>query len=322
MLLVGLSACAAARNAVDSPHFQTAVSPQTVLSPNLSSANLVHYPVPGAYIDSLAAGPNGTVWFVDALNAKIGKVTQTGTITEYPIPNGDGGDADALVQGGSNFMYYNGFAGIYKVTTDGNITLQFPGPPNTDYTGVTVAPDGTIWSTAFQYQSEDKVVRFSPGHGYTVFTTPTPNSCPKVPVAGPDGNIWFIELCTGYVGKSTLSGAITEYPGFYNPSRIANGNDGYLYVCDSAYALVRVATDGTFKNLPMGSPCSSDVPGLHHLMWMTLNHTDAGIRTLNVLTDKSSNPLRDKGAGHIVIDTDKNIWFTDSQGIAEYKSGV
>src|ERR1700743_2564700 len=41
----------------------------------------------------IVAGPDGALWFVEYLGNKIGRITTTGAITEFPVPTSGGGPA-------------------------------------------------------------------------------------------------------------------------------------------------------------------------------------------------------------------------------------
>src|SRR5205814_275274 len=43
-------------------------------------------PTPRSYPEGITAGPDGALWFTEALVNKIGRITTDGVITEYPIP--------------------------------------------------------------------------------------------------------------------------------------------------------------------------------------------------------------------------------------------
>jgi virginiamycin B lyase len=41
---------------------------------------------PNAQPYGIAAGPDGNLWFMETNANQIGRITPTGTITEYPVP--------------------------------------------------------------------------------------------------------------------------------------------------------------------------------------------------------------------------------------------
>jgi streptogramin lyase len=51
------------------------------------SGTLTEFPVTSGGINVLVPGPDGALWFTDARNNAIGRITTTGAITEYPLPN-------------------------------------------------------------------------------------------------------------------------------------------------------------------------------------------------------------------------------------------
>ena len=89
------------------------------------------------------------------------------------------------------------------------------------------------------------------------YATPTKPSAPAAIVAGPDGNLWFVESALGAhaVARSTTAGTITEFAfsfGF-DPSGVTAGVAG----TSSAGALWATASDtdlgGLFKVAPNGA---------------------------------------------------------------------
>jgi virginiamycin B lyase len=54
-------------------------------------------------------------------------------------------------------------------------------------------------------------------------------------VAGPDGNLWFVQGCPPAIGRVTPLGGITSFerPGASGGGEIAAGKDGYLWFVDS-----------------------------------------------------------------------------------------
>ena len=47
------------------------------------------------------------------------------------------------------------------------------------------------------------------GQVITEFPIPTPSSVPRYIVAGPEGNLWFIEYIANKIGRITAAGVVT-----------------------------------------------------------------------------------------------------------------
>src|SRR6185295_14992761 len=74
---------------------------------------------------SLAAGPDGNVWYGAYNLDKIGRVTAAGAVTEFPLPGGSA--PAALVSGPDGAIWYTAFnlGRIGRLTNDGTL-LEFP----------------------------------------------------------------------------------------------------------------------------------------------------------------------------------------------------
>ena len=43
-------------------------------------------PTNNAYPNAIVAGPDNALWFTELFGDRVGRITQTGAITEYPTP--------------------------------------------------------------------------------------------------------------------------------------------------------------------------------------------------------------------------------------------
>src|SRR5262245_23754173 len=68
------------------------VSLTVAISPSARSAPVFdEFPIPtaGAGPIGITTGPDGNLWFTEYLANKIGRITPSGTITEFPVPTAD-----------------------------------------------------------------------------------------------------------------------------------------------------------------------------------------------------------------------------------------
>ncbi len=110
---------------------------------------------------SIAAGPDGALWFTESSENKIGRITTSGELTEFPIPT-PGSAPWGIVAGLDGNLYFTERAGnkIGRITISGEIT-EFPVPtPGSKPQGIALGPDGAIW---FTEQAVDKIGRLSLG---------------------------------------------------------------------------------------------------------------------------------------------------------------
>ena len=211
------------------------------------------FPIPssGTPID-ITAGPDGNLWFTEYNEFgkyRIGRVTPSGTITEFP----GSGHPYGITAGPDGNLWFteevNGTVGkIGRITTAGVITGEFTIPRLSGISGGTpdsiiAGPDGNLWFTV-ECPGCGRIGRINPTTlkfaGYTITPSglPTASGDPIAITVGPDGNLWFTEYYGG-IGRITPSGTITEFsiPSFGTiqgmPSGITTGPDGNLWFTES-----------------------------------------------------------------------------------------
>jgi streptogramin lyase len=120
------------------------------------------YPVNGGPL-YIAAGPDGNLWFTEQVANKIGRMTTTGDLTEFPLPPGRGPmGICAGPDGNVWFTEYNG-ARIGRITKNGSVT-EYPLPPNATFPyGIAVGSDGNIWFTERGVNKIGRLQVFIPG---------------------------------------------------------------------------------------------------------------------------------------------------------------
>jgi virginiamycin B lyase len=150
------------------------------------------FPVSGVPGDQngIAAWFDGALWFSET-NA-IGRITTSGDVKTYPLPNGTRPGRIAIGPDGSLwFVEINrGFVG--RVTTTGDFNeIALPGGQPAK--GIVAGPDGAVWVT------RGDLFRLTPGgeaSEYPLAQFSQDNVQPEVAtggiVAGRDGAIWFI----------------------------------------------------------------------------------------------------------------------------------
>jgi virginiamycin B lyase len=157
---------------------------------------------------------------------QIGKITRSGTLTEYAISSLSARPSSiASGPDGNLWVTDSGRNRIIKVSTSGVMTSY--GIPTADsHPGtITPGPDGSLW---FVESSARKVARVTTAGIITEFKLGEDDWFYPVGIAaGPDGNLWVIE--TGRIGgpgklaKVTTSGSFTEYP--IPPAKVVVGRE-------------------------------------------------------------------------------------------------
>lgn len=142
----------------------------------------------------------------------IGRITTSGSLTEYvlPTPAGASSGAGGIAVGSDGNFWFTWATqaspdlasvsrSIGRITPAGAIT-EFPvssghgWPPG----GIAAWPDGNLWFTT---GAVNTVGSISTSGTIEQFPVPTANSFPTDVVAGPDGNVWFSEATSSKIGR-------------------------------------------------------------------------------------------------------------------------
>ena len=93
----------------------------------------------------ICAGPDGNLWFTEPEPNKIGRITPSGTITEFSIPTA-GSFVAHIVAGPDGNLWFIERGGIGRITPAGLVTEFAPPTANAQLDGgIAAGPDGAIW---------------------------------------------------------------------------------------------------------------------------------------------------------------------------------
>ncbi len=175
-----------------------------------ADGSMTEFPVSGAKgaVTWLTLGPGGNLWFVDG--QKIGKMTMTGTVTEYPIspPPGSTATVDLsnaqLTVGRDGNIWFLGLGGISKITPTGTVTTI--GSAGSTVTSLSAGPDGNLWvalnppaGSQLAEVPGEVVIRLTPDGQITPLSDHVDTGNNVVRMAYSPGSLWLDE------GGTTLS---------------------------------------------------------------------------------------------------------------------
>jgi len=275
-------------------------------------------PAPWIFMD--AAGPDGNVWFVDANVAAgipaIGKITPSGTITEYVKGENlsglnEGSDLIAITAGpkGEKYLWFTD-----RGTTPAIGRIDSASPTTaTEYStglkegskpaGIVAGPDGNLWFADNGTTPAIGVINPSTQEIKECSAGLNEGSVPHGIAAGPDGNLWFTDNGTtpaiGRINPSTceikeFSTGANTVPGggtgSYGPWGITAGADGNVWYTEGGTtevgkAICRITPTGTITCFKTG---------------------------LGFVATSKANGLTAAPNG--------KLWFTDSSGITEQQT--
>jgi streptogramin lyase len=306
-------------------HLSLVLPKPPVVVPALSTHVIKGFGVPSAtkaitptLVIDITRGPDGNLWFTEEnlFGDKIGRITTSGSITEFPLPtlqNVLGG----ITAGPDGNLWFTelGQDAIGRITPTGNIT-EFRLKTGSSFKGITAGPDGNLWFT----ESDSNAIaigRISTAGIITEFPLPTLQSAPGGITAGPDGNLWFTESDSDNIGRISPAGTITEFPLptlQSAPGGITAGPDGNLWFTESRDIIGRITSTGDITEFSIpetgGSPIGITA-GPDGNLWFTESDSNAigRISTAGIITEFPL-PTLQSAPGGITAGPDGNLWFT------------
>src|SRR5258708_4912217 len=143
-----------------------------------AAGTVTEFNVPSGTAFGITAGPDGNLWFAAPDVNAIGRITTTGSFTQFPLPTTCGSSAGC---------------GPYAITA---------------------GPDGNLWFT----EAANDVGRITPTGSFTQFRVGgvcvANEGCEAFGItSGPDGNLWFTEGLAGGIGRITKSSRVSAIGG-------------------------------------------------------------------------------------------------------------
>jgi virginiamycin B lyase len=170
------------------------------------------YPA-GELDDDIAAGPDGALWFTELTGNAIGRITTHGKITTYTKGISSGAGPYSIAPGPDGALWFTEATGgrIGRITTSGKVTEYSRGiTPTEEPDGIAAGPDGAMWFTECEpYGSyhihESKIGRITTTGKISEYSKGLSGSSgPGDIVAGPDGNMWFVEISADRTGRARI----------------------------------------------------------------------------------------------------------------------
>jgi streptogramin lyase len=224
------------------------------------------FPLSGSgYPYVITAGPDGNLWFTELLANKIGKITTSGTLTEYDIPTASSWVFDMVVGHDGNLWFTENSGNKIGRITPAGIVTEFPLAPGSGPWGIAAGSDGNLW---FTENFTCKIGKITPAGAITEYPLPSAGDGLIFIAAGSDGNLWFTESSpsANKIGRITTSGTVTEYPvpaGYRGPFIIKPASDGTLWFSEQYIGrLANITVNGAITEYPLPAGTSNAPTGL------------------------------------------------------------
>jgi streptogramin lyase len=206
-------------------------------------------PTAGSNPSDITAGPDGNMWFTESSGNRIGRITPSGTITEFRVPTPNSVPWMITIGPDGNLWFTQQDGQIGRITPKGAVT-EFPLPDrNALPQGIAAGPDGAIW---FIERKGDAIGRITVGGALTLFPLGRKSS-PRLITAGPGGDLWFTDAGTGAIGELTTQGSLREFPlspAGTIPTGLTVGPDGNVwFTLPLADAVGRITPAGTITTV-------------------------------------------------------------------------
>lgn len=187
----------------------------------VSSEEVKEFVLPaGADAEGIALGPEKDLWYTDQSADRIGRITSTGTIKEFPVPTKEA-FVRGITAGPEGDMWFTEQAAnkIGRITPAGVVT-EFPlHTPNGQPLDIAAGSDNNLWFTEVEAK---KIGRITPAGAVTEFPLTSVESNPWGITAGPNGNVWFAEDSNDSCIGEILTGTGEELPAGTSASCAAN----------------------------------------------------------------------------------------------------
>ncbi len=187
-------------------------------------------PTAGSSPEHITRASDGNFWFteffVNNQNAqphKVGRITPTGQVTEFPVC--DFCFPTDIVQGSDGILYFTkNDASLGRITTDGTVLPDIPATFSPNGNGLDAHGDD-IWFADFNNHS---VWRYDiPTEAFTEF--PAPNTIPLDIAVAANGIVWFTDA-NGQIGQlDPATGVVTEIDVEGFPREINIAGDGAVW---------------------------------------------------------------------------------------------
>ena len=108
------------------------------------AASIASFVTPVSHPQEVTAGPGGALWFTNAGNNSIGRISTRGKVTAFRHATID--EPRGITAGPDRALWFTNRGSIGRISTRGKVTA-FRHATIDEPWGITVGPDGALWFT-------------------------------------------------------------------------------------------------------------------------------------------------------------------------------
>ena len=302
-----------------------AVAPHNSLEPSPISI--------GQRSNGITSGRDGNLWFTEHDVHRIGRITPTGTVTEFSAGKRRAFSGTDRGRTRWEFAVHRVLRRTHRSYHDRGAITEFSSgiTPNAQPFGITAGPDGNVWFTEYV---GNRIGRITPAGVVTEFSAGiSPQAGLALIALGPDGNLWFAESLTDRIGRITPTGAVTEFSAGIThgagPNGVTAGPDGNIWFTEFRGSRIgRITPAGAVTEFSNGLTTGGNDPltgqpnnpepqaitaGQDGNSWSAETGPDRvrRITPAGVITEFSAGIRTNRNPWSIISGPDGNIWFTE-----------
>jgi virginiamycin B lyase len=228
------------------------------------------------------------MWFTEYNTTKVGRVSQGGQVSEFPLPKPTYGGTGIIGSVPGQVLVADPAGFIDSISAAGAVTrTRVPSRLGLPF-AIARLRSGTVWLSELTgyYEFSRHLLSFRPGSGKPAqtVTLPDPLSNVVAVAAGRGGAVWFADFGTSQAGELSPGGRARLF-GVRSPfggiSDIALGPDGSMWLSEQAGLVARVSPGGTVSQLALPSPSSNPdaiAAGPGRTVWIAETGADAIVK--------------------------------------------
>jgi streptogramin lyase len=303
-----------------------------------SGAFTMNYLPSGCAWVPITRGSDGGIWFSSGWCGTVGRLSTSGTVSEYNLPEGPqknaifdmttGPDGAIWFTEESAYSSPSGAGSIGRISSTGAIQEYLLPNGNDEPSGIVTGPDGALW-----FEDTFRIGRITPTGQVSEYPLPSLSTTiggPSGMAVGADGALWF-SASGSRIGRITTAGDISFFPlpaGAGDPLDLATGPDGAIWFTEASANIGRITPDGTVIQYPLPNRSAQGdgiAAGPDGAMWATENVTGpSGDTTWSAVVRVTTQgnfttyPYPDPAEGlwGITAGPDRAMWFVAGGGIS------